>query len=138
MLLCLSLQFGDLKSYALTGHLRDNLKLERSIGLFNGISQWIQCMVLSRHTPRQRAEVITKFVEVAKRLRRLKNFNTLMAVVGGLTHSCLARLRQSYAHVSSETQKTISEMTELLTSASNFTSYRKALQEAKGFKIPIL
>lgn len=130
--------FSDLKSYALTGHLRDNLKLERSIGLFNGISQWIQCMVLSRHTPRQRAEVITKFVEVAKRLRRLKNFNTLMAVVGGLTHSCLARLRQTYAHVSSETQKTISEMTELLTSASNFTNYRKALQEAKGFKIPIL
>lgn len=42
------------------------MKLERSIGLFNGISQWIQCMVLSRHTPRQRAEVITKFVEVAK------------------------------------------------------------------------
>lgn len=130
--------FSDLKSYALTGHLRDNLKLERSIGLFNGISQWIQCMVLSRHTPRQRAEVITKFVEVAKRLRRLRNFNTLMAVVGGLTHSCLARLRQTYAHVSCETQKTISEMTELLTSASNFSNYRKALQEAKGFKIPIL
>ncbi|XP_071504623.1 ras guanyl-releasing protein 3-like [Diadema antillarum] len=132
------LNFADLKSYALSGQLKDNLKLERSIGLFNGLSLWIQCMVLSRHTPKQRAEVITKFVHVAKRLRQLNNFNTLMAVVGGLSHSSLARLRQTYAHVSSETQKVISEMTELLSSASNFSNYRKAFQEARGFKIPIL
>ncbi len=60
------LNFADLKSYALSGQLKDNLKLERSIGLFNGLSLWIQCMILSRHTPKQRAEVITKFVEVSK------------------------------------------------------------------------
>ncbi|XP_022097290.1 ras guanyl-releasing protein 3-like [Acanthaster planci] len=132
------LNFADLKSYALTGQLKDNLKLERSIGLFNGLSLWIQCMILSRHTPKQRAEVITKFVEVAKRLKRLNNFNTLMAVVGGLSHSSLARLKQTLAYVSSDTQKTISEMTELLSSACNFSNYRKALQEARGFKIPIL
>ncbi|XP_033624518.1 ras guanyl-releasing protein 3-like [Asterias rubens] len=132
------LNFADLKSYALSGQLKDNLKLERSIGLFNGLSLWIQCMILSRHTPKQRAEVITKFVEVSKRLKRLNNFNTLMAVVGGLSHSSLARLRQTLAYVSSDTQKTISEMTELLSSACNFSNYRKALQEARGFKIPIL
>eukprot|EP00057_Strongylocentrotus_purpuratus_P020825 XP_011675299.1 PREDICTED: ras guanyl-releasing protein 3 isoform X4 [Strongylocentrotus purpuratus] len=132
------LNFADLKSYALSGQLKDNLKLERSIGLFNGLSLWIECMVLSRHTPKQRAEVITKFVHVAKRLRQLNNFNTLMAVVGGLSHSSLARLRQTTAHVSSETQKISTELSEMLSSASNFSNYRKALAEARGFKIPIL
>lgn len=40
--------------------------MERSIQLFNGLSQWIQCMVLSKTTPKQRADVIHKFIEVAK------------------------------------------------------------------------
>ncbi|XP_071963091.1 ras guanyl-releasing protein 3-like [Antedon mediterranea] len=132
------LNFGDFKSYALSGQLKDNVKLERSVGLFNGLSMWIQCMVLSRHTPKQRAEVMEKFVNVAVRLQELNNFNTLMAVVGGLSHSSLARLRQTNSHISPEKQKIITEMTELLSSTSNFSNYRKALNEAKGFKIPIL
>ncbi|XP_033115853.1 ras guanyl-releasing protein 3-like isoform X3 [Anneissia japonica] len=132
------LNFSDFKSYALSGQLKDNVKLERSIGLFNGLSMWIQCMVLSRHTPKQRAEVMEKFVNVAIRLQELNNFNTLMAVVGGLSHSSLARLRQTNSHISPEKQKIITEMTEMLSSASNFSNYRKYLNEAKGFKIPIL
>jgi len=36
------------------------------VALFNGLSQWIQCMVLSKTTPQQRAAVIVKFADVAK------------------------------------------------------------------------
>jgi len=61
-----SLQFQDFKSYATTASLKDNTKLERSVALFNGLSQWIQCMVLSKTTPMLRAAVIVKFVDVAK------------------------------------------------------------------------
>lgn len=40
--------------------------MERSIALCNGISQWVQLMVLSRPTPQLRAEVFTKFIQVAQ------------------------------------------------------------------------
>ena len=50
----------------MTASLKDNPKLERSIALFNGLSQWIQCMVLSKTTPQQRADVIVKFCNVAR------------------------------------------------------------------------
>jgi RAS guanyl-releasing protein 3 len=60
------LQFVDFKSYATVASLKENPKLERSIALFNGLSQWIQCMVLSKTTPQQRASVIVKFADVAK------------------------------------------------------------------------
>ena len=63
---CLPIQFTDFKNYAMSGSIKDNPKLERSIALFNGLSQWIQCMVLSKTTPQQRADVIVKFVNVAK------------------------------------------------------------------------
>lgn len=59
-------QFTDYKSYAIKGSIQDNPPLERSIQLFNGLSQWIQRMVLSKTGPKQRADIIHKFIEVAK------------------------------------------------------------------------
>lgn len=59
-------QFQDYKQYAITGSLNDNPRLERSVNLFNGLTQWVQCMVLSRSTPQQRAEVIVKLIDVTK------------------------------------------------------------------------
>ena len=62
----------------MTASLKDNPKLERSIALFNGLSQWIQCMVLSKTTPQQRADVIVKFCNVAKVSKMFKTvFNFL-------------------------------------------------------------
>lgn len=132
------INFIDFKNYAMTASLKDNPKLERSIALFNGLSQWIQCMVLSKTTPQQRADVIVKFCNVARKLRVLQNFNSLMAVVGGLTHSALARLYKTTACIPSETQKMLMEHTELLSSNNNFSNYRKVFHQCTGFKIPIL
>ncbi|XP_052275428.1 ras guanyl-releasing protein 3-like isoform X4 [Dreissena polymorpha] len=132
------INFTDFKNYAMTASLKDNPKLERSIALFNGLSQWIQCMVLSKTTPQQRADVIVKFCNVAKKLRLLQNFNSLMAVIGGLTHSALARLYKTTACIPSETQKMLMEYTELLSSNNNFSNYRKVFHQCAGFKIPIL
>ncbi|XP_013774259.1 uncharacterized protein LOC106459203 isoform X2 [Limulus polyphemus] len=131
--------FMDIKTSAVKGTLQDNPKLERAISLCNDISKWIQCMVLSKSLPQQRADVIVKFVAVAKRLFESKNFNTLMAVVGGLNHSALARLSRTKACVPPDSKKMLSEFTELLSSAPNFTNYRRALNDCKGsFRIPIL
>lgn len=66
MCLCLCSQFTDYQSYVIHGCLVDNPTLERSIALFNGISQWVQLMVLSKLTPQHRAEVINKYIHVAQ------------------------------------------------------------------------
>ncbi|XP_064133287.1 ras guanyl-releasing protein 3 isoform X3 [Loxodonta africana] len=131
------ISFTDYQSYVIHGCLENNPTLERSIALFNGISKWVQLMVLSKPTPQQRAEVITKFINVAK-LLQLKNFNTLMAVVGGLSHSSISRLKETHSHLSSEVTKNWNEMTELVSSNGNYCNYRKAFADCDGFKIPIL
>lgn len=56
----------DYKNYVTKGSMNGINALERSIQLFNGLSQWIQCMILSKATPKQRSEIIHKFIEVAK------------------------------------------------------------------------
>ncbi|KAM3718043.1 Ras guanyl-releasing protein [Dirofilaria immitis] len=130
---------SELKQYCRDGNLSNTPILERSISIFNSLSNWIQCMILNKGTPAERAEMIAKFTRVAKCLRRMNNFNTLMAVVGGLTHSNIARLSKTSSALSHELRKELNHFTQLLSSTSNFACYRKALNESSGsFCIPIM
>ncbi|XP_063793961.1 RAS guanyl-releasing protein 4 isoform X2 [Pseudophryne corroboree] len=128
----------DYQSYTLQSSLREIPRLERSVTLCNSISQWVQLMILNRPTPQQRAEVFTKFIQVTQKLRKLQNFNTLMAVIGGLCHSAISRMKETHSYLSQDVLKTLSEMTELLSSSSNYSTYRRVYNESVGFKIPIL
>ncbi|XP_076138010.1 RAS guanyl-releasing protein 4 isoform X1 [Alosa pseudoharengus] len=133
-----NVSFLDYRSYVVHGSVRDNPALERSVMLCNGVSQWVQLMILNRHTAQQRSEVFTKFIHVAQKLRSLQNFNTLMAVIGGLCHSSISRLKDTASLLSSDGTKALSEMTELLSSSSNYSNYRRVYSECTGFKVPIL
>ncbi|KAJ8399054.1 hypothetical protein AAFF_G00414330 [Aldrovandia affinis] len=132
------ISFADYQNYIHSGCMKENPLMERSIALCNGISQWVQLMVLSRPTAQLRAEVFTKFIHVAQKLHQMQNFNTLMAVVGGLCHSSISRLKDTSSHVTSEVTKVLNEMTELLSSCRNYDNYRHAYSKCTGFKIPIL
>ncbi|MEQ2205737.1 hypothetical protein XENOCAPTIV_011811, partial [Xenoophorus captivus] len=58
------LVFLDYRSYVVRGSVRDNPALERSVMMCNGVSQWVQLMILSRHTAQQRAQVLSEFTEL--------------------------------------------------------------------------
>ncbi|XP_069494657.1 RAS guanyl-releasing protein 1 isoform X2 [Ambystoma mexicanum] len=130
--------FYDYQNYIVHSCVKENPTMERSVALCNGISQWVQLMVLSRPTPQLRAEVLIKFIHVAQKLQQLQNFNTLMAVIGALCHSAISRLKETSSHIPHEVSKVLSEMTELLSSCRNYDNYRRAYSECTGFKIPIL
>ncbi|XP_040902700.1 RAS guanyl-releasing protein 4 isoform X2 [Toxotes jaculatrix] len=133
-----NVSFLDYRSYVVRSSVRDNPALERSVMMCNGVSQWVQLMILSRHTAQQRAQVFTKFIYVAQKLRALQNFNTLMAVTGGLCHSSISRLKDTSNLLPPDVTKALSEMTELLSSRSNYSNYRRVYNECTGFKVPIL
>ncbi|XP_068577657.1 RAS guanyl-releasing protein 1-like isoform X1 [Cebidichthys violaceus] len=132
------ISFVDFQNYIRSCCMKDIPVMERSIALCNGISQWVQLMVLSRPTAQLRAEVFTKFIHVAKNLHLMHNYNTLMAVVGGLCHSSISRLKDTTSNVPSEVTKVLNEMTDLLSSCRNYDNYRQAYNKCTGFKIPIL
>uniref|UniRef100_A0A9L0IFU7 RAS guanyl-releasing protein 1 n=1 Tax=Equus asinus TaxID=9793 RepID=A0A9L0IFU7_EQUAS len=132
------ISFSDYQNYLVNSCVKENPTMERSIALCNGISQWVQLMVLSRPTPQLRAEVFIKFIQVAQKLHQLQNFNTLMAVIGGLSHSSISRLKETSSHIPHEINKVLGEMTELLSSYRNYDNYRRAYGECTHFKIPIL
>ncbi|XP_053475064.1 RAS guanyl-releasing protein 2-like isoform X1 [Ictalurus furcatus] len=130
--------FQDYHSFVRHGCTVDNPILERFIMLFNSVSQWIQLMVLTKPTAQQRASVITHFIRVAQKLLQLQNFNTLMAVVGGLSNSSISRLKETQAHISNDTNKIFNSLLDLVTSCGNYSQYRRRFSECSGFRFPIL
>ncbi|KAI4884655.1 hypothetical protein NFI96_017901 [Prochilodus magdalenae] len=130
--------FQDYHSFVMHGGTVDNPILERFITLFNSVSQWIQMMVLSKPTAQQRATVITDFITVAQKLLELQNFNTLMAVVGGLSNSSISRLKDTQALIGSDARKLFDGLVELVTSCGNYSRYRQRFSECTGFRFPIL
>ncbi|KAI5622332.1 RAS guanyl-releasing protein 2-like [Silurus asotus] len=130
--------FQDYHSFVMQGCTVDNPILERFITLFNSVSQWIQMMVLSKPTAQQRANVICDFFKVAQRLLELQNFNTLMAVIGGLSNSSISRLKDTQALISNDARKVFEGLVELITSSGNYSRYRQRFSECTGFRFPIL
>ncbi|XP_068779825.1 RAS guanyl-releasing protein 2 isoform X2 [Struthio camelus] len=128
----------DYRSFARRGCTVDNPALERFIALFNGVSHWVQLMVLSKPTAPQRAHVVARFVLVAQRLLQLQDFNTLMAVLGGLGHSSVARLRHTRALLRPDVTQLWESLTELVSSAGNYGRYRRRLAACRGFRLPVL
>nr|XP_020471933.1 RAS guanyl-releasing protein 2 isoform X2 [Monopterus albus] len=130
--------FQDYHSFVMHGCTVDHPIWELFITLFSSVSQWIQLMVLSKPTAPQRAAVIAHFIRVAQKLLQLQNFNTLMAVVGGLSNSSISRLKDTQTHISAETNKVFNNLIELVTSCGNYSQYRKRFSECSGFRFPIL
>ncbi|XP_075923714.1 ras guanyl-releasing protein 3-like [Petromyzon marinus] len=130
--------FADYRSFVVRGSVEGVPALERSISLFNGVSQWVQLMVLSKPLPAQRAQVFRSFLSLAQNLLRLQNFNTLMAVVGALNHSSISRLRDTIAFLQVEDNRVLLELTDLLSVSGNYRSYRQAVSQCEGFWLPVL
>ncbi|XP_078344656.1 ras guanyl-releasing protein 3-like isoform X2 [Oculina patagonica] len=130
--------FSEWKTYVCTGKLKETAYLERYVALFNGVSRWVQGMVLNCVSPQERASCMEKFQQTAKHLKELQNFNGLMAVAGGLRNTALTRLRQTQELLTQECQEYLKLLMEFLTSNGNYASYRKTLNNCDGFHIPIL
>uniref|UniRef100_A0A915D9J6 Ras guanyl-releasing protein 3 n=1 Tax=Ditylenchus dipsaci TaxID=166011 RepID=A0A915D9J6_9BILA len=129
----------EIKRYVRANKLSQTPILERSIAVFNSLSCWVQCMILSKNGARERADIITKFINVGKNLRKQCNFNTLMAVIGGVSHSNISRLTKTHALLEEDVKKDLANLTQLLSNSNNYASYRKTIQEVRNrFKIPIM
>ncbi|XP_020893116.1 ras guanyl-releasing protein 3 isoform X2 [Exaiptasia diaphana] len=130
--------FSEWKSYAVFSKLEQTPYLERYVSMLNGLSKWIQAMVLNHKTPEERAKCMEKFQKVAKHLKELQNFNGLLAVSGGLTNSVLSRLHLTREYISPDCKEYITLLAEFMSSESNYSTYRKRLSCCSGFFIPVL
>jgi len=107
-------------------HIKEMSSLE---SLVNEEMFWVVHEVLQETNLHRRANSLKQFIQSCIHLKELKNYNSLFAIISGLDHSAVARLKQTWAAVSPKNRKKFEELKSLMEPSRNFSTYRSLKQK---------
>ncbi|XP_017778513.1 PREDICTED: rap guanine nucleotide exchange factor 2 isoform X3 [Nicrophorus vespilloides] len=111
--------------------------LEQFAALVNREMFWVVTEVCNEHNPVRRMKIIKQFVKVARQCKECKNFNSMFAIISGLGHGAVSRLRQSWEKLPSKYQRIFSDLQQLMDPSRNMSKYRQ-LVSAEQNQPPII
>ena len=94
--------------------------------------------MLSQNKVRTRAEVVTHFVKVARRLYDLRNLHSLKAVVSALQATPIFRLQQTWQLVPRRDRDRLEELAKLVSEDDNYAHLRRFLETVRLPCLPYL
>lgn len=83
--------------------------------------------VCSEHNLVRRSKIIKQFIKVARQCKECKNFNSMFAIVSGLGHGAVSRLRLSWEKLPSKYQRLFSDLQDLMDPSRNMSKYRQLI-----------
>lgn len=98
---------------------------------FNQVSFWICREILTAQTLKIRAEILSHFIKLAKKLLELNNLHSLMAVVSGLQSAPIFRLSKTWALVSRKDKATFEKLDYLVTKEDNYKRMREFISSLR-------
>eukprot|EP00127_Corallochytrium_limacisporum_P006163 Clim_evm2s220 gene=Clim_evmTU2s220 len=101
--------------------------LHRSIQQFNQLVLFVATTVLIQETPRTRAEVIVRFIRIAKKCRKWNNFHSLKALISGLQCNAVYRLDATWQRVPQKSKKAFNTLVKTVSEQNNHRDYRTKL-----------
>ncbi|XP_064395483.1 ras-specific guanine nucleotide-releasing factor RalGPS1-like [Halichondria panicea] len=105
---------------------------------FNHTSFWVVREILNEPSSKVRAEIVTQFIKISKKLLELNNIHSLKAVLAGLQSGPIFRLSQTWRLVAKRDKATFERLCELLSADDNWKILRAHMDEAKLPCIPHL
>lgn len=105
---------------------------------FNHVSFWVVREILNAGGVKHRAEMMTHFIKVAKKLNELHNFHSQFAIVSALQSAPVYRLAKTWAALSRKDRQHFERMTELFSDKNNWEQLRSHVSSLKLPMIPYL
>ncbi|KAL5359629.1 ras guanine nucleotide exchange factor domain-containing protein [Aspergillus floccosus] len=112
--------------------------VNRMIKQFNHVAFFVASVILFRDKPKHRAKAMEKFMNIAQKLRRLNNYNSLGAVIAGINGTPVHRLSQTRELVPMQTQKDFMRLVILMGTQKSHFAYRLAWDNSFSERIPFL
>ena len=112
--------------------------MNRMISHFNHVARWVSNMILIRDKAKHRAPCMQKFMCIALRLRQLRNYNGLAAVLAGINGTAIHRLAQTRALVDPDIQKRFARLVLLMSTQKSHFTYRLAWENSPLPRIPFM
>eukprot|EP00298_Acanthocystis_sp_HF-20_P015741 c21246_g1_i1.p1 GENE.c21246_g1_i1~~c21246_g1_i1.p1 ORF type:complete len:757 (-),score=233.91 c21246_g1_i1:71-2341(-) len=132
--ICCDIKLTEFKNWT-DARLHDEApNIKRIIDHFNTVSYWVQTAILLEETPKMRADVISKFIQIAKHCFSLKNFNDTRAIVASFISPPIIRLKKTWPQV----ELKYDEMDAFFSSNKNYRTYREALELVQPPFVPFI
>lgn len=104
----------------------------------NSVTMWVCSLILWQATLKERIKVVTKIINIANHLRKLNNFNSLIAFVSAMNNAAVHRLKHTFQGLPQETQNLLEELKQLTSVSNSYANYRKAIHTTNPPCIPFL
>lgn len=101
--------------------------LNKFIERFNVINFWVVTEILSTKDLKKRVQVVKCFIILAHCLKSWNNYNSLYAVISGLAHSTVGRLRLTWKNINKRTMMSFKELENLMNPSRNMGIYRNLI-----------
>ncbi|CAG0881918.1 unnamed protein product [Cyprideis torosa] len=88
---------------------------------------WVVTEITSEGSLVRRQRLIKHFIKIARQCRECRNFNSMFAIVSGLGHAAVSRLRASWDRVPQKYLRLYKEMESLMDPSRNMARYRNLL-----------
>ncbi|XP_042883464.1 rap guanine nucleotide exchange factor 2-like isoform X8 [Penaeus japonicus] len=98
---------------------------------------WVVTEVCSEHNLVKRSKIIKQFIKVARQCKECKNFNSMFAILSGLGHGTVSRLKQTWERLPSKYQRMFHDMQDLMDPSRNMSKYRNLVQ-SENIQSPII
>ncbi|XP_067136215.1 rap guanine nucleotide exchange factor 6-like isoform X3 [Centruroides vittatus] len=88
---------------------------------------WVVTEVCSEHHLLRRMKIIKQFIKVARQCKECKNFNSMFAILSGLGHGAVSRLRVTWEKLPTKYQKIFEDLQDLMDPSRNMCKYRNLI-----------
>lgn len=98
---------------------------------------WVINEILHESNLIKRARIIKHFIQIAQICKECKNYNSLFAILSGLDHMSVTRLKDTWDKVSNKYKKIMQDLKQLLDPSFNMVKYRQ-LVKSESIQPPII
>lgn len=113
-------------------------QLQKFAELVNREMFWVVTEICGELNMVRRMKIVKKFIKIARFCKECRNFNSMFAIISGLSHSAVSRLRNTWEKVPSKYTKLFSDLQELMDPSRNMSKYRQLVNAELHGNHPII
>ncbi|XP_043947130.1 rap guanine nucleotide exchange factor 2 isoform X2 [Drosophila biarmipes] len=112
--------------------------LSKFAELVNREMFWVVTEICAEHNIVRRMKIVKQFIKIARHCKECRNFNSMFAIVSGLGHGAVSRLRQTWEKLPSKYQRLFNDLQDLMDPSRNMSKYRQLVSAELLAQHPII
>ncbi|XP_070854494.1 rap guanine nucleotide exchange factor 2 isoform X2 [Drosophila suzukii] len=112
--------------------------LSKFAELVNREMFWVVSEICAEHNIVRRMKIVKQFIKIARHCKECRNFNSMFAIISGLGHGAVSRLRQTWEKLPSKYQRLFNDLQDLMDPSRNMSKYRQLVSAELLAQHPII